>query len=420
MGLKTNTGPVPPPGVLSKTGPLPPPGVPPKAVAEELIAIPNVPGYQWRHGCCPTAAGMLLGYWHQRGFADLFPGDASAQTPAVDQRMASDPGNVDDYCEGQNKKAYPYDYGDPAPDPDRSEPPEGDTHADDSVADFMLTSRSADGLTYGSSMIVDIIPALAGYIAWCNPGYSPTMQWYIGLHFPPLITGMNWDLLVQEIAAARPVVLAVDVTGAGAGHCVTAVGYREVPARQYGCLDTWAPKEVVRWCDFNVSFLAGSPGNPIPPWSILQGITFDMTGGAPAETTAPPSTPPHPTSTAPDTAPPPLSTIPMPAMSTTSPEPARTTMPLIPATTLGPCTTTLPGVPHPYFPDFQATGTDMGLYLMDHILGSEGMPPASRVEHLVQMLAIFLANPQGRYEDVGTGLPPEDPQFPLRWQPRAD
>jgi hypothetical protein len=52
----------------STTGPIPPPEVAPKnadgasgsATAEVTLAVP---GYFWRHGCGPTAVGMVVGYY---------------------------------------------------------------------------------------------------------------------------------------------------------------------------------------------------------------------------------------------------------------------------------------------------------------------------------------------------------------------
>ncbi|MBN2705671.1 MAG: hypothetical protein JXR89_04435, partial [Deltaproteobacteria bacterium] len=53
----------------STTGPEPPPGVePPKTVYDrraivDETEIAGVPAYDWRHGCGPTALGMVVGYW---------------------------------------------------------------------------------------------------------------------------------------------------------------------------------------------------------------------------------------------------------------------------------------------------------------------------------------------------------------------
>ena len=43
--------------------------------------VTGVPAFLWYRGCGPTAAAMVLAYWDSQGFADLFPGDASARPP---------------------------------------------------------------------------------------------------------------------------------------------------------------------------------------------------------------------------------------------------------------------------------------------------------------------------------------------------
>ncbi|MDY0129615.1 MAG: C39 family peptidase, partial [Methanosarcina vacuolata] len=41
-----------------------------------LRLIIDVPGYIWRNGCSPTAAGMVLGYWDVHGYPN-FPGETT-------------------------------------------------------------------------------------------------------------------------------------------------------------------------------------------------------------------------------------------------------------------------------------------------------------------------------------------------------
>ncbi len=110
---QSTTGPVPPPGVAPKLRLPPPPGV------RETV-ISGVPGYEWRHGCAPTAVGMTLGYYDGQGYDDLIPGSAATQTEEVNQAIASertetDPGHYEDYSE-------PIDDWETGVLPDRSEP----------------------------------------------------------------------------------------------------------------------------------------------------------------------------------------------------------------------------------------------------------------------------------------------------------
>ena len=114
-----------------------------------------MPSYNWYRGCGPTAAGMVIGYWDEHGFDDLVDGDSSSQTDEV-KNMMSTQGNWDDYC-------LPLDSSGPILD-DKSEPPSGDEHNNNCVADFMDTSQSARSLRYGWSWYSDVDNGFSGYI----------------------------------------------------------------------------------------------------------------------------------------------------------------------------------------------------------------------------------------------------------------
>jgi hypothetical protein len=80
-----------------------------------------------------------------QGFGDLVPGDAITQTSAVDEMIASE-GTASHYSD----YSQPVDYY-PEMKDDLSEPPSGDEHPDECVADYMKTSQSAYGNYYGWS-----------------------------------------------------------------------------------------------------------------------------------------------------------------------------------------------------------------------------------------------------------------------------
>ncbi len=204
--------------------------------------IPNVPCYAWRHGSGPTAAGMVLGYWDGHGFPWLIPGDASTQTAAVDQAIASGDGPGTHYGD----YSLPLDAPPGSILPDLSEPPYGDEHASDSIADFMHTSWSVYGLFYSWSSFSAVRDAFLDYILHAS-GSSPS---------PYLISVRNdvwgaitWETFKAEIDAGRPLVLLVDSNGDGStDHFVTAIGYRDASGYdEYACFDTWAPIGGVRW-----------------------------------------------------------------------------------------------------------------------------------------------------------------------------
>jgi len=233
----------------STTGPVPPPGVAPKVErsfepGRTVVTIPGVPAYLWRHGCGPTAVGMVIGYYDCSGYDDLIPGFSFTQTTEVDNAIAS---------EGSpTEPAHYEDYSEPEDDagtgilPDMSEPPAGDEHDDDCIADFMRTSWSAVNNYYGWSYGADIDDAFMDYIAHVNPSYNP-----VATKHDMLAGEFSWDDLVAEIDAERPMVFLVDTVGDGAtDHFVTVVGYSDDTIQEYACLDTWYPADVLRWCEF--------------------------------------------------------------------------------------------------------------------------------------------------------------------------
>ncbi len=241
----------------STTGPLRPPWVKDvdaqgagQQASLDAVVIPYVPAYLWRHGCGPTAAGMVLGYWDRRGYDDLMPGDASTQTEAVQQMIASDgpASNFADYCE-------PLDASTPDILPDKSEDPPGDEHPDECVADYMRTSQSQYGMRYGWSWYSDIARSFQGYIPAASGGRYQASVTNLWLGSMPMLT---WDIFRAEIDAGRPMVLLVDTDGSGGtDHFVTAIGYDDAGgARRYACLDTWGTS--VRWADF-APLMAGQP-----------------------------------------------------------------------------------------------------------------------------------------------------------------
>jgi hypothetical protein len=249
----------------STTGPIPPPGVQVKILGDIQLGQQtlNVPAYQWRHGCGPTAVGMVIGFYDNQGYTDLIPGSAASQTSDVNQSIASEdsalnPRHYEDY-------SLPIDSGEASPLPDKSEPPAGDEHTHDSIADFMKTSWSSENNFYGWSWSSDIGPAFTSYVNLKNASYEPTYNSYYSYN-----ATLTWEVLTREIDNNRPMVFLVDTDSNGAtDHFVTVVGYRDSPQHQYGCLDTWYPYDVIRWCDFQ-------PISSGQPWGIWGGWSFNL------------------------------------------------------------------------------------------------------------------------------------------------
>ena len=235
---------------LTTTGPTPPATVKAPTGARRAIAaagetvVAGAPAYRWRDGCGPTSVGMIVGFYDGHGFPDLVAGDASSQSanPAVSQMIAShgsagDPRHYEDY-------SLPDDSGGAILN-DKSAAPAGDEHADDSVADFMHTSRSAEGLAYGWSYTNMAGPAFVAYVQSRLTGVSASYQ---NLYFGSSLT---FAKLQQEIDAGRPLVLSVDSSGDGqspttrssASAIARPAGIPSTPA-----WDTWYA--TVRWQQF--------------------------------------------------------------------------------------------------------------------------------------------------------------------------
>ncbi|MHC4945307.1 MAG: hypothetical protein ACYTG7_20005, partial [Planctomycetota bacterium] len=239
--------------VHSTTGPTPPEGnfsgySMSGHDAQKVIA--DFPSYLWYNGCGPTSAGMVLGYYDGQGYDDLVPGSAATQTAEVDAMISSD-GNWNDYC-------LPIDTW---PDilPDLSEPPFGDEHPDDCVADFMLCSQSFNSMVYGWARYIHVPVAMDGYV------HNMTSYNYLSEN---LVWGdFTWEVFCAEIDANRPVVLLVDTNGNGStNHFVPAIGYDdEGDMLLYACYDTWDSS--IHWYEF-AQIAVGQP------WGIYGATLF--------------------------------------------------------------------------------------------------------------------------------------------------
>ena len=303
----TTTGPKPPASVVkgyARTAA--------RATGEDHV-IAGVPAYAWRHGCGPTATGMVVGYYDSHGFDDLIPGDASSQTAATLQAIASDSsggggaGHYEDY-------SFPTDDGGPLK-LDKSELPAGDEHASNSIADFMHTSWSVQGLTYGSSWTNMVGPAFAGYVNYRNSAYAPGSAGH-SVGDPVLMT--TWNVLKGEVDAGRPMVLIVDCSGDGqVDHAVTGIGYRENGGLlEYGYLNTWDTG--IHWAQYR-------PPSASYAWGIYGVTTLSLSGWTPPDPPPPPPPPPPPDPTpTPEPTPPP----PPPPGPTPPPDPTPTPDPI--------------------------------------------------------------------------------------------
>ena len=248
--------PPPPDDQQSTSGPEPPAGLArggAEAAGGAGTAIPGVPAYTWYRGCGPTAAGMVIGYWDGRGY-DIVPGNAASQTPAVNNMIASS-GHYDDYSQPIDTSPSPIL-------PDRSEPPPGDEHPHDSVADFMRTSWSARSNRYGWSWLSDLTNSMVWYVESVRPDLDASAEYYTFDQF-------TWEQYKAEINAGRPMVLLVDSGGNDAtDHFVTAIGYDDsTGVRYYAIYDTW--DRSIHWHPW-AKMAWGQT------WGIYSVTTFDL------------------------------------------------------------------------------------------------------------------------------------------------
>ena len=235
------------------------------------VVIPNVPGYEWRHGCGPTAVGMVLGYYDGLNCAALIPGSAVTQTTAVNMAIANGM-HYNDY-------SLPIDDDETGLQPDASY--YGGAHESNCLADFMETSWYASSNIYGWSRLNKVDNSMRDYVDLINAQHGLS---YSCSSWDETWGMFTWDDFTDEINAGRPMVFLVDTDGDDAtDHFITAIGYRDTSGYpEYACLDTWAPGANIRWARFREK-AAGIP------WGIHAATYFVLDSGCGAVVTLQPT-----------------------------------------------------------------------------------------------------------------------------------
>jgi len=184
------------------------------------------PAYNWYHGCGPTAAGSIIGFWDVRGYDNLFTASGWDQV-----KLTS---NVQDQISSPEHNAK-YD-----PTPDRTDLA---TPAKTSIADWFMTS--VDPLQFGWAYLSYAPSALKDYAAY--RGYTSTAgNWSYGYD-------LTWNSLVGELNAGKPLMFLVDSDGdGGTDHFVPVYGYedRGAAGKYYACYTTWTENESLEWYQF--------------------------------------------------------------------------------------------------------------------------------------------------------------------------
>ena len=208
---------------------------------------------------------MVIGYWDGKGFDDLIPGSAATQTADVYQAIASGGGSASPRPAGSEQHYEDY----ASPEDDNPTMLDDDViqknrtpHPDNSVADFMRTSRSTASNYYGWSWSSDVPPAFNGYVSLRSPYYVPTTSTY------RFGTTLTFDVVKREIDAGRPMVFLVDSDGDGkTDHFVTVIGYNDGPPQTYIYRDTWD------WSAHESEFRVMSSDYP---WGVWSGWSFSI------------------------------------------------------------------------------------------------------------------------------------------------
>ena len=192
----------------------------------EPVVLDAVPSYVWYHGCGPTAAASILGYYDASGLAGLFDADGTALylTDNVREEISSTAHNAkyDPTPDDQNLPVPPY----------------------TSIADWFRTS--VDPRAYGWSYVSHSTDAFEGYAAYRGYAFAARYASYS-------VGAFAWNDLTTEIDAGRPVLLLVDRDADGAtDHFVAALGYddRGDGDRRYACYDGYTEAESVVWQPF--------------------------------------------------------------------------------------------------------------------------------------------------------------------------
>ena len=192
------------------------------------VTLSNVPAYNWYHGCGPTAAASIIGYYDLRGYDNLFTAsgwEAVKLTANVQDQISSPAHNAK------------YDLH-----PDVANLP---VPAKTSIADWFKTSVNQQS---GWSYFTDALGpngAFEGYATY--RGYNCATDYEYGGYAD------GWNALVTEISAGRPLMFLVDSTSDGqTDHFVPVFGYenRGAAGLWYACYDTWSEDEATRWYRF--------------------------------------------------------------------------------------------------------------------------------------------------------------------------
>jgi hypothetical protein len=256
---------------------------------EQGTLLSNAGDYDWWHGCSPTSAGMLMGYYDRNGYggfqySNLVPGGVAESStfgagPYLVNNIIASSGHIADFYSG----AYGVS-GDDKPAP---------WHAFDCLADFMGTSQDAVGNPNGQTTFYywsdgspftaadslsngvwnsDGLYGIGEYLQYA--GYNAATLYTQAIYSADRPNGFTFSEYMAEIDAGRPVLIQLE------GHTMFGLGYESANSQIY-VYDTWSTgPHTMTWGgsyggmkQWGVEVLELTGGSAVPlPSPVLGGL----------------------------------------------------------------------------------------------------------------------------------------------------
>lgn len=241
------------------------------------VTLAGVPAYRVYHGCGPTSAASILGYWDLNGYPNLF--DASGSEVFLTSKVQ------DQISSPAHNRKY-----DPKPDLPGPEP------VYTSIADWYGTS--AGRLGRGLSYVHKADDAIEGYAKFRGYEFEATN---LRPNSSSPLANFGWDELTAAIDDRQPVLLHVDTHGDGRmDHSIPAFGYddRGLDGKYYAFYTSWSEREEeIVWRRFQaitsespwsigVATVIAPIDSPIPEptcnalWMLVLGVVVRKTRGS--------------------------------------------------------------------------------------------------------------------------------------------